>query len=164
MGARKLPQRVNLPKKDMTQLARPWFHHRGTRRVPANHFERVGNAGRVTRELHRGSIGQQFTLTTHCRFYQRAKQASQPAQHPQAYTNGHDLSWQTIARARGTAPGHALIARATSPPYDDLAYITDEGDPFHHCRQADIEPHVTVKNVAEFMRNDALQLLAIKML
>ena len=55
----------------------------GADHAAADFFQRIGDAGRVARELHGGSIGQVFPLAAHGCFNQIAEESAGIANHHQ---------------------------------------------------------------------------------
>ena len=47
--------------------------------------------------------------------------------------------------------------------HEDVTDIPDKGNPLQQRRQVDVQAHVAVEDVAEFMGDDALQLVAPEM-
>ena len=114
----------------------------------------VGNSGRVAGELHGRSIGQIFPLPRHHRLQQAAKERTHSANHNEGEPGKHQGQTAGVF----FLPGHRRRMKSNSnngPPQIHQSHQAKD-----QTHQPDVQPHIAVLDVAEFMSHDALQFVA----
>ncbi len=128
----------------------------GTLGQRADLLERPGDPVRIARELDGRGIRQELALAAHRRLDQVAEEHPDIAQHVQRQAD----------QRPGIRPSSFAVATVIEPvgiggrTEDDPAGHADQEDAVEHADQADVEPHVPVEDVAELVRDHALEFVA----
>src|SRR5271169_5422217 len=109
------------------------FHFRA---VTAELLQRAGKSGGIARELHGGSVGEKFALAAHGGLDQATEKNADGADDEQRNPDER----QRIFVA-------AAALRIEQNPSDG----GEAQDSKKNAHELDVEPHIPVKNVAEFM-------------
>ena len=113
--------------------------------------QRTGQAGRVTGELYRGGVGQQLSLPGNGGLDQPTEKQAQIAHHYQSQRH----QYQAVA----LAVGGAATGGAAQHEFADLAHCQNARK---HGDQSQIQAHVSVKNMTEFMGDHALEFVPVQ--
>ena len=123
--------------------------------------QRPPDTTRIPGKLNCRGIGEKLSLARHRGLDQRAEEMPDVADH-----HDHQPDEEEPGRS---SHGAAFLLTAPSGPGDSSTdpheYIPEGGkeqDPGQDAHQADVEPHVAVENVAEFVGHHALQFIAIQ--
>ena len=116
-----------------------------------NLFQCSGNAIGVARVLHRAGIGKKFTLPAHRRLNDASEEVPNNSNNEERNTNSKPNSRTVVLVARWA--GIHLRPNQNSTNHRNRK---DSTKPRH---QAHIEPRVSMKDMAEFMRHDPLQFI-----
>ncbi len=126
----------------------------------ADLFQRPGDAIGLTRELHRRGISQRLARACHRGLDQAREKHADAADHQQSQPDRPQRIAVVAATAATTnADGAARPERGIEQLASDHA---EHDDTEHHAHQADVEAHVTVEHVAVFVRDHALQFVAVE--
>ncbi len=147
-----------LGEKEMADLGRLGGGELRAERIAANLAQRTHNAARIARELHRRRIGEKFALTGHGGLNEPAEEVADIADDHRGQSNGENHGQAAAALA---AHAHAAPAEATEDAAADQA---DHENAKHDGRQLHVQPHVAIQDVAEFVRDHSLQLVAAQLL
>ncbi len=112
-------------------------------------LQRAGDAGRLPRELHRRGVRQRFARARHGGLDDFPEEQPDVADHE--YRQPHQRYLSAVAAAAAAARIHQKTA-------DDAQRENAE----QQADQADVQVHVAVQHVAEFVRDHALQLVAVE--
>ena len=123
--------------------------------VAADLFQGTGNTFGLPRELYSGCIGEKLALPRDGCFNQSCKEQPDPAKDRETKTNNHDYR-RVLVPPAGRQPG--VITATQYEPADDAKYHDAE----QHAHHANVQPHVTVKDVTEFVRDNSLQLVTVE--
>ena len=108
---------------------------------------------RVPRELHRRGIRQKFPLTRYGTFDQLAEENPDISHHhhqePAKRDQRRDIPFAAPAAPRPPGP--------QGGPHHPVPHHGDDQYPVQDPHQPDVQAHVAVENMAEFMRDHALQ-------
>ena len=124
----------------------------------SNPFERPRDSRRVTRELDRRGVGQILPLPRDGSLNESAHQRAQESQdhHPQA--NQNQVDRPAVLRVSATAPAIRGDAKHNLPDQSQQQDAVQDAD------QPNVQSHVAVEDVAEFVGDDPLQLVAGELL
>ncbi|VVN45765.1 hypothetical protein PS619_05753 [Pseudomonas fluorescens] len=151
MGSRRVGARVTRSEIQMAVFLRARGIDACPQFITANFLQRTGDALRVAGVLHRRSIGEEFTLSTDCRFDHIAKNRPRDTHKQQHKTNQHRYRDELAALQRGFTD---LLGA-----FQDIAAGQPENhDPVDDGNQARVEAHVTVIDMTELMGDHPLQL------
>ena len=114
----------------------------------ADFFQRAGDAAGIARELDGRSVGEKFALAADGGLDEPSKKNADVADNQQREAE----YWQGILSASAPAAARRL---QENPSNDGEA--EDAKDDSH---EPEIQPHVAVQDVAEFVADDALQFVA----
>ena len=125
-----------------------WLQARAGFAEAADFFQRAGDAAGIARELHGRGVGQKFALAADGGLDEPAEKNADVAddQQRKAEKRQRILSAAASAAARGLQQN----------PADDGEAKNAEDD----AHEPQVEPHVAVEDVAEFVADDALQFVA----
>src|SRR5690606_2026466 len=104
---------------------------------------------RVAGELNRSSVGQILSLPGNGSLDESAKEQAQIAN-----CGKTEPAYQQERHGFGTIP---VAAHMTGTAQQELSHLTDQQNACQHGHQTDIEPHVAIENMAEFMADYSLQ-------
>ena len=120
----------------------------------------AGEAVRIARELHGGRIGQKLPLAAHRGLDELAEENTDPShdvEHkPACDEHGYDRSTIFFVARAGTG--------GCREAHQDSTKECQEEDAVQKPHEANIEPHVTIEDVAELMPDDPLEFVARKAL
>jgi hypothetical protein len=146
--------RHRLREEHVRELARVRRRDRGVHAKREDRVERARDAVGVARELHARGVREKFALAGDRGLDRirrdRAREADEGDQHPEH--RPHRVGVAFLARHTLRLPGRAVDER--------LALLADPGEPGENPRQAHVERHVAVQDVAELVPHHALQLVA----
>ena len=128
------------------------------RRIAADLLQRTGEAFGLARELHRGGVGETLALPRHGSFDEPREQYADAADH---HERDADRERGRDAAAVAAAPAAARVAHAAQQP---ASRERQHEDAEAQADQLLVEAHVAVQDVAELVRDDALQLGALEVL
>src|SRR5437588_1845229 len=111
----------------------------------ADFFQCARQSRGIARELHRRCVREKFALAADCGLDEAAKEHASPAEDQKCKPE----------QGKGIAVSAAAARLEQNAPDNRQAY-----DAENDSHEAQIKPHVAVENVAEFVANDALQLIA----
>ena len=114
--------------------------------------QRAAQSARIARELHCRCIGERFARARHCGLDQATEEQADVADDQHGERDQHDDHHAALAVA-------AHASRATQHRAPDQC---DHQQPEQQAHQPHVEPHVAVEDVAELVRDDALQLGAVE--
>ena len=114
----------------------------------ADFFQRAGDASRIARELDGRGVGEKFTLAADGGLNEPSKKNADVTDEQQDEAE----QWQRILSA--TAP--AAARRLQKNPSDD----GEAKDAKNDSHEPEVQPHIAIENVAEFVADDALQFVA----
>ena len=118
----------------------------------ADLLQRSGNALGQARELHRRGVGQKFPLARYRALDEPAEKEAHAANRDQPQPEKQD-------RAGAPFPVRSGMAAAAKN------VVPDDGqqqNPVKNANQAEVDPHVAVQDVAEFVGHHALELIAVE--
>ena len=110
-------------------------------------LQRPADAGRVARELHGRGVGQEFAAARNRRLDDPGAQHADETDHEQG-------------KAGADQEGRALAIAPAAYAHHAAADERDQQDTVQQTGQAQVEAHVAVEDVAELVRDHALQLVA----
>lgn len=129
----------------------------GAQRVAGDLFERAADTGRVAGELDRGGVGEEFALAGDGGLDEAAKKIADVADDEQTEAGRAD-------RGNDAAGVFTVARRAESAAAegrdDTSADETEDEDAEDERREAQVEAHVAVENMAELVGDDALEFVA----
>ena len=135
----------------MADFGRAGVFYLGTKLESADFLQCARDPVRVAGKLNRRGIRQVFSLPTHRRLDQTTEKGAGKADDHQS-----DRQRQYSARvftATASAP------RKRSGIQQIVANNAENQDAIQHADQTDVEPHIAIKDMAELMGNNTLQLL-----
>ena len=147
-----------LGEKEMTDLRRVRVADVGAEGEAADFAEGVGDAARVARELDGGGVGEKLTLARHGSLDESAEKIADVADDQQREADGEDdrhAAAVFLAAAEANPPAAERLQDAAAEHADNEDAEDDGGELY-------VEAHVAVENVAELVRDDALQLVAVE--
>ena len=139
--------------KEMAGLLGPVRRHRRSRLVAANFFERPRDALGIPRKLDGGGVRQKLALA-----------GDGGLDEPPAEKPGEPDDHEGEAQHE---EGHSAPSAPTPSPnvqgiHEVAARDADEENAVQHADEADVEAHVLVQDVAELVRDHALQFVAVE--
>ena len=120
----------------------------GTVFVGADFLERAGQAAGVAGELHGRGVGEKFALATHGGLNQAAKENAGGTEDDEGETKERE--------------GIAIATVAAAHAHEDAADGGEAKQTEDDADEAQIQLHVAIQNMAEFMADDALEFIAGK--
>ena len=134
---------------------------RSARRQSADLAQRTRDARRIPRELDGARVGEELALAADRGLDEPSEERAERAGGVEQQAEGHDAESHRSAVVLASAPRvreHRPDVAKARPPDE-----SDHEDPEDHAGQADVQAHVAVENVAEFVGHDALQLRPIEL-
>ena len=125
-----------------------WLEARAGFAEAADFFQRAGDAAGIARELDGRGVGEKFALAADGGLDEPSEKNADVADEQQHETENR----QRIL----SAPAPAAARRLQENPADDGEAKNAEDD----SHEPEVQPHVAVQNVAEFVADDALQFVA----
>ena len=147
---------LRLAKEEVAQFGRLRGLHARANIEPPDLLQCVGDARRVTGELHRGGIGQILTLPRDGRTDQVTEGDACCANHQH---RDADHQHRRCIVALPTSEHHARVHAAGEQPPPDAGNSLNAR---YGCDEPDGDAHVAVEDVAELMRHHTLQLRTIQ--
>lgn len=109
--------------------------------------QRAGNPGRISRELHRRGIGEKLPLARH-------RRANQPA------GKHADVAGDHQRQAQRDEAAAVLVGATAAASQEHPSRRGEHEEPVQHADEPQVQPHVAIQDMAEFVGHHPLQLLA----
>src|ERR1035437_4595670 len=148
MRGHEVEQRIAeaVAKKHMAHIRRVGGFQFGTVTVTSDFLQRAGKSAGIARELNGRGVGQKFALAADGGLNQPPEKNANATDDQQ----GNAEKWQRIFVAAVAAAG----VKQNSPDGGEAQNAKN------NSQQPEVEPHVAIQNMAEFVADDALQFVA----
>ena len=128
-------------------------------RQSSDRLERTGDPVGLTRKLHRRCVGQKLPLATDRRLDHAGKERPAEPDHHQPDTDRHDGQGDPVAPPGPSATTAPSTIREDQDAEQKVTGPADEQDAVQQTHEPNIEPRITVDDMAELMSDDTLQLI-----